>query len=60
MIYCCQEDYDMAIDDFILEHETFPVMNLDGDHKCHSYDEASAYVMTIESSEGIKLSLKTK
>ncbi len=60
MIYCCQEDYDMAIDDFILEHETFPVMNLDRDHKCHYCDEASAYVMTIESSEGIKMSLKTK
>ena len=44
-IYCCQEDYDMAIDDFIMDQETFPVMEEDKDHKCQYCDEPSAYVI---------------
>ncbi len=53
-IYCCEEDYDMAIDDFIIEHETFPVMEVDRNHKCHYCEESSAYVMRKENSEELQ------
>lgn len=35
----------MAIDDFIMDQETFPVMEEDKDHKCQYCDEPSAYVI---------------
>lgn len=47
-IYCCVEDYDMAIDDFILEYETFPLMEEDGEHVCDYCQEPSAYVLRQE------------
>lgn len=43
MIYSCLEDYDMAIDDFILEYETFPLIEKDEEHRCDYCQEKSAY-----------------
>lgn len=43
IFYSCLEDYDMAIDDFILEYETFPLIENDEDHVCDYCKERSAY-----------------
>ncbi len=45
-IYSCLEDYDMAIDDFIIEHETFPIIEKDEEHICDYCKEKSAYHLT--------------
>ena len=45
-IYCCIEDSDMAIDDFVLENETFPVMEEDKENICLYCSEPSAYVLS--------------
>jgi len=47
MIYSCMEDYDMAIDDFILEHQTFPIIEEDKDHFCAYCKEKSAYRLVM-------------
>ena len=41
IIYCCNEDYDMGIDDFILEYETFPIIEKDENHNCQYCKEKS-------------------
>jgi CxxH/CxxC protein (TIGR04129 family) len=43
IFYSCLEDYDMAIDDFILEYETFPLIEKDEDHVCDYCKERSTY-----------------
>ena len=45
-IYCCIEDSEIAIDDFVLENETFPVMEEDTEHICFYCSEPSAYVLS--------------
>ena len=47
MIYSCTEDYDMAIDDFILEHETFPIIEKDEEHLCAYCSSTSAYRLSL-------------
>lgn len=48
-IYCCLEDIDMGIDDFLLAHETFPVMLTDETHLCAYCKEPSKYRLALES-----------
>lgn len=45
--YSCLEDYDMAIDDFILEHETFPIIEKDEEHLCAYCSSKSAYRLSL-------------
>jgi len=45
--YSCLEDYDMAIDDFILEHETFPIIEKDEEHLCAYCSLQSAYRLSL-------------
>lgn len=47
MIYSCTEDYDMAIDDFILENETFPVIVEDQSGICSYCKNKSAYRLEL-------------
>jgi len=47
IIYCCNEDYDMGIDDFILEHETFPIIEKDEEHHCQYCSEKSLYRLVM-------------
>ena len=42
-MYSCLEDYEMVIDDFIIENETFPVIEKDEDHICDYCKNKSAY-----------------
>lgn len=46
-IYCCIEDYDMAIDDFILENETFPIIEEDTEHTCAYCPTEAAYRLRL-------------
>jgi CxxH/CxxC protein (TIGR04129 family) len=46
-IYSCLEDYDMAIDDFLIEHETFPIIEKDEDHTCAYCSSPSAYRFSL-------------
>ena len=43
VMYSCLEDYEMVIDDFIIENETFPVIEEDEDHICDYCKKKSAY-----------------
>lgn len=45
--YSCLEDSDMAIDDFILEHETFPIIEKDEEHLCAYCSSKSAYRLSL-------------
>lgn len=45
-IYSCLEDYDLAIDDFILESQTFPVIQEDTTGTCPYCQMPSAYRLT--------------
>lgn len=47
MIYSCTEDYDMAIDDFILENNTFPVIVEDLNGMCSYCKNKSAYRLEL-------------
>ncbi|HSL85627.1 MAG TPA: hypothetical protein VK861_01690 [Bacteroidales bacterium] len=47
IIYCCSEDYDMGIDDFILKYETFPIIEKDEEHLCAYCSEISSYRLTL-------------
>lgn len=47
MIYCCTEDYDMAIDDFILESKTFPVIVEDESGICSYCRNKSMYRLEL-------------
>ncbi len=47
MIYSCTEDYDMAIDDFILENRTFPVIVEDQSGICEYCKNKSAYRLEL-------------
>ncbi|MGB4587897.1 MAG: CxxH/CxxC protein [Clostridiaceae bacterium] len=47
MIYSCTEDYDMAIDDFILESKTFPVIVEDQSGICSYCKNKSAYRLEL-------------
>lgn len=47
MIFSCTEDYDMAIDDFILESKTFPVIVEDQSGICAYCKNKSAYRLEL-------------
>jgi len=47
VIYSCTEDYDMAIDDFILESNTFPVILEDHTGLCEYCKEKSTYRLEL-------------
>jgi len=47
VIYSCTEDYDMAIDDFILESKTFPVIVEDQSGICEYCKNKSAYRLEL-------------
>ena len=47
VIYSCTEDYDMAIDDFILESKTFPVIVEDQSGRCEYCKNKSAYRLEL-------------
>jgi len=47
VIYSCTEDYDMAIDDFILESKTFPVIVEDLSGICEYCKNKSAYRLEL-------------
>ena len=43
IMYSCLEDYEMVIDDFIIENETFPVIEEDEGHICDYCKKKSVY-----------------
>lgn len=45
--YSCLDDYDMAIDDFILAYETFPIIEKDEEHLCAYCALQSAYRLSL-------------
>jgi hypothetical protein len=43
--YCCENHVDLAFDDFILENETYPFLQVCNHAKCDYCAESSAYVL---------------
>lgn len=46
--YCCENHVDMAIDDFLLENETFPYLEKTEQCKCAYCDKTAEYVLKTE------------
>lgn len=45
-IYACDDHIDMAIDDFLIENETFPVLLKAEDGTCSYCKKAAAYLLS--------------
>ena len=43
--YCCTDHIDMAFDDFLIETETFPLLETIVHGKCSYCDAAAKYVL---------------
>jgi CxxH/CxxC protein (TIGR04129 family) len=43
--YCCEEHVDIAIDEFLVENETFPNLEKIKDKKCDYCDKKAQYVL---------------
>lgn len=46
-IFCCIDHSDIAIDDFVNENETFPIMETTDASKCGYCSAAAAYVLKL-------------
>jgi|GEM_PF-570799 len=47
-IYACGEHIDMAIDDFLVENETFPVLSKAAEGKCSYCSRPAEYILIKE------------
>lgn len=50
-IYSCENHIDIALDDFIVKYETFPVMDSIKECKCDYCSEAAVYVISKSEAE---------
>jgi CxxH/CxxC protein (TIGR04129 family) len=44
---CCEEHLDIGFDDFLVEFETFPVMEDTKDGICHYCSEPAKYILQL-------------
>lgn len=52
-IFCCMDHSDIAIDDFVNEYETFPIMETSGTAKCDYCMNAAEYVLKLPADHNI-------
>jgi len=52
-IFCCIDHSDIAIDDFVNENETFPIMEISEANKCGYCMCAAAYVLKLPADHNI-------
>lgn len=45
LIYACEDHIDLAIDDFLVENETFPVLSKADNGTCSYCENAAVYVL---------------
>jgi CxxH/CxxC protein (TIGR04129 family) len=45
-IYSCEEDIDIAIEDFLVAEETFPVLTNSSGEKCSYCEKEALYVLS--------------
>jgi CxxH/CxxC protein (TIGR04129 family) len=45
LIYACEDHIDLAIDDFLVEYETFPVLSKAEKITCSYCENAAVYVL---------------
>jgi len=45
LVFACEEHVDMAIDDFLVANETFPVLNEAKEVKCSYCEKTALYVL---------------
>lgn len=50
-IYSCENHIDIAIDDFLVKNETFPILNSSKDRKCDYCDGDAVYVLSRSKTE---------
>lgn len=50
-MYSCENHIDIAIDDFLVKNETFPILNSSKDRKCDYCDDVAVYVLSRSKTE---------
>lgn len=50
-MYSCENHIDIAIDDFLVKNETFPILNSSKECKCDYCDDDAVYVLSRSETE---------